>query len=593
MTEQFANFAQTTLNGNISATQATITLASLANFPASYPYRIVVTTGTGGEIMLVTGLASGTTLNVTRGYEGTQASPFNIGALVANVATAGILSSLWGAFAGLGTAATQAVSSATGTVAAVAGTTTAGHVAIFSNTSGTVEDGGPPSSGSAGPPGVLLSVIGDSEMANAFSIVGQQTSTINAGAQVNAQILSGRRIQSPIANNHAVGGTNWGQILATVPTALADNPDFLLMDGGTNDAAQGIALNTTINNMYAAVRQALAAGVIPILCPITPRTYGYTTAIGQFIESYNQVLQELGYGRADLVTTAGLPLHKYPIVLDVSDWWNYTGTAGACNPGFVGNDGLHWQWGGGLNFGAQIAAIVSQLRGPAPTWCTSPYDIYNAASLTNGNLLNAYNGSNDGMLQGSGGYVLTQHGVTPTGTVANGWEAYCSSASSSGTTMTLSQQNPRTDGLISGVRQRIQITQGTGGSGVETFSFGYLGGGAAIASNIAAGDTVVFECRVQVNSATNLVGIQALLGETGPASPQQFADGVPASNAQIGLNSAQFPQMLNTMVLRTPPMTLQSGITRLTPSIIITLYVGSYAVDLYVSDCAVRKVVAS
>ena len=42
----------------------------------------------------------------------------------------------------LGTAANQAASSVTGTVAAVSGGTTAGHIATFTNTAGTIQDGG-------------------------------------------------------------------------------------------------------------------------------------------------------------------------------------------------------------------------------------------------------------------------------------------------------------------------------------------------------------------------------------------------------------------------------------------------------------------
>lgn len=44
----------------------------------------------------------------------------------------------------LGTAAMQNVSSSTGVVAGVTGTTTVGHIATFSDTTGTLQDGGPP-----------------------------------------------------------------------------------------------------------------------------------------------------------------------------------------------------------------------------------------------------------------------------------------------------------------------------------------------------------------------------------------------------------------------------------------------------------------
>lgn len=87
MTEQFANFAQTTLTAAISSTATTITVNSASSFPTSAQYHIVV----DSEIMIVTGGAGTTTWTVTRGAEGTTATAHALYAVVANVLTKGSL----------------------------------------------------------------------------------------------------------------------------------------------------------------------------------------------------------------------------------------------------------------------------------------------------------------------------------------------------------------------------------------------------------------------------------------------------------------------------------------------------------------------
>lgn len=65
-----------TLGANVSLVATTIQLDSLTGLPAGYPYTLVIDPDTESEeIVLVTGLSSGTILNVARGtteYEGIQ-----------------------------------------------------------------------------------------------------------------------------------------------------------------------------------------------------------------------------------------------------------------------------------------------------------------------------------------------------------------------------------------------------------------------------------------------------------------------------------------------------------------------------------------
>lgn len=88
--EQFSNLAKTTLSGNISAGATSLAVASAAGFPSTGQFRIII----DSEIFLVTGV-SGTTFTVTPGYEGTTQANHSSGALLANILTAGIISSVY------------------------------------------------------------------------------------------------------------------------------------------------------------------------------------------------------------------------------------------------------------------------------------------------------------------------------------------------------------------------------------------------------------------------------------------------------------------------------------------------------------------
>ena len=98
--EQFANNAQTTLNGAITSPTATsIAVSSASGFPSSAQFRILV----DSELMLVTSGAGTTTWAVTRGIEGTTAGTHANGATVTQVLTAGALANLDGSQIATGT----------------------------------------------------------------------------------------------------------------------------------------------------------------------------------------------------------------------------------------------------------------------------------------------------------------------------------------------------------------------------------------------------------------------------------------------------------------------------------------------------------
>lgn len=101
MTEQFANFSQSSLAAPITATQTTISVASAVSFPALGNFRIVVQSfdvttqipTSAPEIMLVTAVA-GKQFTVQRGAESTKAIAFASGAQVTHIVTAGVMQAL-------------------------------------------------------------------------------------------------------------------------------------------------------------------------------------------------------------------------------------------------------------------------------------------------------------------------------------------------------------------------------------------------------------------------------------------------------------------------------------------------------------------
>lgn len=88
--EQFANNAQTTLNGASPSAATSLTVTSAAGFPAAAPFRIRI----DDELLLVTAGAGTTTWSVSRGIENTSATAHSDGASVTHVLTAGAVAKL-------------------------------------------------------------------------------------------------------------------------------------------------------------------------------------------------------------------------------------------------------------------------------------------------------------------------------------------------------------------------------------------------------------------------------------------------------------------------------------------------------------------
>jgi hypothetical protein len=68
-----------TTTGSMTAAVTSVTVTSLAGFPALFPYVVAVERGTAGEELVLVTNASGATAQITRGYGGTTAKAHAIG----------------------------------------------------------------------------------------------------------------------------------------------------------------------------------------------------------------------------------------------------------------------------------------------------------------------------------------------------------------------------------------------------------------------------------------------------------------------------------------------------------------------------------
>lgn len=94
MVEQFANNADSTLNGAINNVTTTVVVADGSPFPSVGDFRLLIGSNPDtGELVLVTA-RSGNTLTVVRGQEGTSAQSWTDGTVVTHILTAGAIYTL-------------------------------------------------------------------------------------------------------------------------------------------------------------------------------------------------------------------------------------------------------------------------------------------------------------------------------------------------------------------------------------------------------------------------------------------------------------------------------------------------------------------
>ena len=89
MTRYYSATAQdTTVSSAITSSSTTVVVGATTNFPTQYPFILALDFGAASEELVQVNGASGLTLTIARGYNGSTAQSHSVGAVVRHVATA-------------------------------------------------------------------------------------------------------------------------------------------------------------------------------------------------------------------------------------------------------------------------------------------------------------------------------------------------------------------------------------------------------------------------------------------------------------------------------------------------------------------------
>jgi len=83
-----ANAQDTTVTSAITSSSISVVVGATTNFPTQYPFILALDFGGASEELVAVTAASGLTLTITRGFNGTTAQAHSTGAVVRHVATA-------------------------------------------------------------------------------------------------------------------------------------------------------------------------------------------------------------------------------------------------------------------------------------------------------------------------------------------------------------------------------------------------------------------------------------------------------------------------------------------------------------------------
>ncbi|MDR6389256.1 SGNH/GDSL hydrolase family protein [Paraburkholderia phenoliruptrix] len=414
-----------------------------------------------------------------------------------------------------------------------------------------------------------IALLGDSRT----DMVSDNTSSITQFASNGyftwTRFLSGQRVYFDDTLNFGVSGDTIAMASARVPNVIASGVSRCIVLIGTNDLAItpiATMISQWTNNIILPLQR---GGVQPIVVLEYPRVGISSLALG-VKNQFNDYIRRFAQSQHSV------PQAVRAILVDPQDYMeDYAGAAGSALSGRL-YDGTHPSMIGAYWLGKALADVINQLYPPV-RWSCSPADLYDATLNPRG-ALNA-----NPALLGTAGLLVANTGVTPTGQVATGFKLYRGAGTSTSLTFSGAKENPRTDGPTSGERQRVTVSITGTGSSTETY---ILQPTTNPSSYIAAGTTVELSCQVEFASApVNLIGLELQMAEIGPASPRQAVDMV----RQTGF---QMPSIAVSGMLRTPPFTLQAGVTSISSYIrmVFDASSGTASGDIKVGNFQMRPV---
>ena len=426
-TEQFSNFAQTALNGNIIAGATSISVISALNFPVTGQFRIVI----DQEIFLVTNV-SGNNFTVVPGYESTTQAGHANGATVAHILTAGGISRINKNASRFAAARIQAFgdsrasycgfnvnqSSATYANPAVQYPSrspiawanrflrgrlnfdlTSGYIGAFQGvtsvkvlnggtgyTAPTVSFTGVGTGLTFGTPvianGVIQSVPVTAQGIN-FTSLPALTITDATGTGASLQAVIGG------TGTFGVAGETTTQCINRLRDIVASTADIVFLSIGTNDLTNSISAATTKANLQTIFDTLISAGKFVIYCPDQARSYWASLSGGQITNARRQMynIKHWAYQYALLANSKNPNGNKRIVICDGEDFWSNAADSSGNPQTVMTSDGLHWSTASAQAMGWRLAQILQPLIGfSGPAMIVSQADGYDATYNPDGAL---------------------------------------------------------------------------------------------------------------------------------------------------------------------------------------------------------------
>ena len=398
---------------------------------------------------------------------------------------------------------------------------------------------------SAWPRNKICAVLGDSITAAAFQVTVPPAAVFNNYYNVGyaswIRFLSEQRVTIGQAQNFGFPGDTILQVSARVAAVIAQQPDFCIIECGTNDLTQQTPI-ATMKSQYLnlILRPLVQAGIVCFVTTICPKGSITIPAGGlQVMNEFNAWLRSLCMG-SKLVYQWSIGQYKPSVVLcDVTPYWcNFADANGNPNANFL-YDNIHPTCQGAYYLGKTYWNKISPYLDPVDYDWPHPQD-YFIATNPRGNLL--HTGTvNNGVMLGTTGTKTASAGFTfGSGNLATNFIVQRDAGNS--TTVCDLTKEPLTETVAGAEQQRMVLTGSTAGLALEAVVFraGQVSiGGAA---DIQPGDIIQTGVRIKINSVpTGLLAVTMSSRESGGAAAQEFLDMNTGNSFLFPQQAAEYP----------------------------------------------------